>query len=133
MATGPQAGWSVDTEEVAPVGAPPTPTEPWDVTPQRESGVGDAASSDKRSQRGMRETITIWLLVLLCFVVGLAFVVVLYDVDPAIADKRFEHLKNLLDVMLGPIVTLLSSVIGFYFGSQVAQDKAQSGESGKDK
>ncbi|HEY8976100.1 MAG TPA: hypothetical protein VIN75_17925 [Burkholderiaceae bacterium] len=113
MATGPQAGWSVDTEEVAP--------------------VGDAASSDKRSQRGMRETITIWLLVLLCVVVGLAFVVVLYDVDPAIADKRFEHLKNLLDVMLGPIVTLLSSVIGFYFGSQVAQDKAQSGESGKDK
>jgi hypothetical protein len=98
----------------------------WNVPLTLESSVGEVSSSDRRSQRGMRETITIWLLVLLCFVIGLAFVVVLYDVDPAMADKRYERLKNLLDVMLGPVVTLLSSVIGFYFGSQAAQDHARS-------
>ena len=129
MATPSQTDWNVASEPAAPVATPAGDAPAWDVTKAHESGVGDPASSDRRSQRGMRETITIWLLVLLCFVVGLAFTVLLYDVDPVMADKRFERLKNLLDVLLGPVVTLLSSVIGFYFGSQAAQDQARSGRS----
>lgn len=128
MATAPQTHWDVASAPAAPVATPPGDAPAWDVAEAHESGVGDPTSSDRRSQRGMRETITIWLLVLLCFVVGLAFTVLLYDVDPVMADKRFERLKNLLDVLLGPVVTLLSSVIGFYFGSQAAQDQARAGQ-----
>lgn len=125
MASSADAGWNVASDAAPPVGALPGQTVPWDVTQARETGVGDpAAVSDRRSQRGMRETITVWLLVLLCFVVGLSFVALLFDVDVAMADKRYERLKSLLDVLLGPIVTLLSSVTGFYFGSQAAQDRA---------
>lgn len=95
------------------------------------SPLGDDPGGDHRSQRGMREAITVWLLGLLCVVVGLAFTALLLDEDPTLADQRFAHLKTLLDVVVGPIVTLLSSVIGFYFGLQSARDAAAgSGERG---
>jgi hypothetical protein len=79
--------------------------------------------ADRRSARGMREIIAVWLIGLLCAVVGLAFVALLADPQVEAADKRFQHLKSLLDVVLGPVVTLVSSTIGFYFGTQLAQPK----------
>ena len=83
----------------------------------------------------MRETITIWLLGLLCAVIGLSFAALLLDQDIVAADRRVANLKALLDVVVGPVVTLLSSVIGFYFGLQSAQrrsgDDAESSGSSK--
>jgi hypothetical protein len=98
-------------------------------------GIGNETSRDHRSQRGMRETITIWLLGLLCAVIGLSFAALLLDQDIVAADRRVANLKALLDVVVGPVVTLLSSVIGFYFGLQSAQrrsgDDAESSGSSK--
>ncbi len=89
--------------------------------------IGAGQAGDQRSHRGMREIITVWLLALLCAVVALAFIAVFVDDDVVQLDRRFVHLKNLLDVVLGPVVTLLSSVIGFYFGSQAAQQQRGGG------
>ncbi len=79
--------------------------------------------ADRRSARSMREIIAVWLVGLLCAVVALAFVALFLDPEGDALDKRFQHLKALLDVVLGPVVTLVSSAIGFYFGTQVAQPK----------
>ena len=35
-----------------------------------------------------------------------------------------RYLKTLLDVLLGPVIALLSSAIGFYFGSRQAAAEA---------
>lgn len=77
--------------------------------------------ADQWSARTMRETLALWLVGLLCAVVALAFTALLLDQDSALLDQRFKLLKSLLDVLVGPIVTLLSTVLGFYFGTQAAQ------------
>lgn len=77
--------------------------------------------ADRRSARAMRETLALWLVGLLCTVVALAFAALLLDQDSAMLDQRFKDLKSLLDVVVGPVVTLLSTVLGFYFGTQAAQ------------
>lgn len=82
------------------------------------------AHQDRRSHRGMREFIAVWLIALLFLIISLAFTAVFLDDDPAMLDKRFQHLKSLLDVIIGPVSTLLSSAIGFYFGMQVNQSRA---------
>ena len=74
---------------------------------------------DARSTGIMRETITTWLVGLLCAIVALAFAGVL------LGDKvaKFADLKALLDVIVTPVIALLSTVLGFYFGTQSAKDK----------
>lgn len=79
---------------------------------------------DQKDQR-TREIIAIWLIGLLCTLVGLTFTAFFLTYESMVPDKRFENLKSLLDVLLGPIITLLSSVIGFYFGSRTAQTTAK--------
>lgn len=79
--------------------------------------------SEHPSQLGMRETITVWLVGLLCAIIALAFIALFMDDSLPLFEKRYERLKGILDVIMGPVVTLLSSVIGFYFGSQVAQQR----------
>ena len=72
----------------------------------------------------MREFIAIWLIALLFLIICLAFTAIFLDDDPTMLDKRFQHLKSLLDVIIGPVATLLSSAIGFYFGMQISQGRA---------
>jgi hypothetical protein len=88
--------------------------------------IGQDAHHDRRSQRGMREIIAVWLIALLFLIICLAFTAVFLDDDPTMLDKRFQHLKSLLDVIIGPVATLLSSAIGFYFGMQVSQSRIDS-------
>lgn len=87
--------------------------------------IGQDAHHDRRSQRGMREIIAVWLIALLFLIICLAFTAVFLDDDPTMLDKRFQHLKSLLDVIIGPVATLLSSAIGFYFGMQVSQGRTE--------
>lgn len=91
--------------------------------PSPVDDLGIPADIEHRSQLGMRETITVWMVGLLCAIIALAFIALFMDDDVALFEKRYESLKGILDVIMGPVVTLLSSVIGFYFGSQVAQQR----------
>lgn len=87
--------------------------------------------ADRRSVRYMREIIAMCLLGLLFGLVALAFIALLADTGGDAADKRFAHLKSLLDVLLGPLITLASSAIGFYFGTQISVSKAGGAEGDK--
>lgn len=62
-----------------------------------------------------RKNITYWLLVLLTLLFAGAFAV-LFLVDGG--RPTFDHLKALLEILLGPLVALVSAATGFYFGAQ---------------
>jgi hypothetical protein len=70
------------------------------------------------SRDGTRQTITLWLIGLLCAIVGLTFVALFArGASTGFTDKDFFHeLKQVLDVLVGPVITLLASAVGFYFG-----------------
>lgn len=100
--------------------APPSPFE----AAVGGGGVEVVSAQDntgEAAQGRTREIIAVWLLGLLCAIVGLAFTAYFLTLDGVAPDKRFENLKTLLDVLVGPILTLLSSAIGFYFGARSAQ------------
>ena len=109
-----------------------------DTNPSVAPPLGDPKYEETRAQGRTREVIAVWLLGLLCVVVGLAFTAYFLDYDAVPPEKRFANLKSLLDVLIGPIITLLSSAIGFYFGSRSAEAGAprtpgQAGGSGASK
>ena len=41
------------------------------------------------------------------------------DTDP---EQKSQRLLALLNVVFGPVITLFSSVVGFYFGAKTAQE-----------
>lgn len=97
------------------------------VTTEEVVSIG-RETNDQREQREQgrtREIIAVWLLGLLCVVVALVFTAYFLDLDDTEPKQRFVNLKALLDVLFGPIVTLLSSAVGFYFGSRAAQAQAE--------
>ncbi len=66
-----------------------------------------------------RKRITYWLLALLTTLfIGAFTSLFCLDTKPT-----FDHLKSLLEVLLGPLVTLVSAATGFYFGAQSANKK----------
>lgn len=84
---------------------PLTPsTSPYDPAPQRERLRGWLASG---------------LTILLAVVILLAFVSY-WRVDPSISDgqRRVKDIIELLQVVFGPLATLVGTVIGFYFGGK---------------
>jgi hypothetical protein len=84
----------------------------------------------ERAQDTTRQIITLWLIGLFCVLIALSFValfIIGLKSPGGFDDSFFAKLKTLLDVLLGPVITLLSSAIGFYFGYQQG-----SGSLGKD-
>ena len=75
----------------------------------------------ERARDKTREIITLWLVGLLCAVVAFSFVGFFLDSSKSGTEEYFKNLKSLLDVLVGPILTLLSTAIGFYFGSQAGR------------
>lgn len=72
-----------------------------------------------RAQDSARQIITLWLIGLFCVLITLAFAALfMVGLKSGFNDDFFTKLKSLLDVLLGPVITLLSSAIGFYFGYQ---------------
>jgi len=101
---------SKKTADAGPGGGAPSESpyiaftlEPYDPNPTRDA---------------TRQTITLWLIGLLCAIVGLTFVALFSrGASTGFTDKEFFHeLKQILDVLLGPVITLLASAVGFYFG-----------------
>jgi hypothetical protein len=64
-----------------------------------------------------RKRITYWLLALLTVLFVGAFVS-LFVIE---GQPQFEQLKALLEILLGPLVALVSAATGFYFGAQSAK------------
>lgn len=72
-----------------------------------------------RAQDSARQIITLWLIGLFCVLITLSFAALfMVGLKSGFDDEFFKKLKSLLDLLLGPVITLLSSAIGFYFGYQ---------------
>lgn len=126
--------WGIRLDQPEPIGDPksekPDQPDEWMKVFHASTDLSRDLSHDRRSQRGMREIITVWLIALFFLVICLAFTAIFLDDDPGLLDKRFLHLKSLLDVIIGPVATLLSSAIGFYFGMQASHNKSSFENSG---
>jgi hypothetical protein len=84
-----------------------------------------------KAQDSTRQTITLWLIGLFCAIVVLAFAgLFTIGLKTGFDKDFFEHMKRLLDVLLGPVITLLSSAIGFYFGYQQGTSSEAKSSSG---
>jgi polyferredoxin len=69
-----------------------------------------------------RKRIAYWLLALLTLLVTYAFGgLFLIEGKPT-----FEHLKSLVEMLLGPLIALVSAATGFYFGAQSVNKKGKS-------
>jgi hypothetical protein len=90
----------------------------------------------ERSRDGTRQIITLWLIGLLCVIVAFAFVALFArGASSGFTDRQFFlELKQVLDVLVGPVITLLASAVGFYFGSKQSQlgDQAKNGKPSND-
>lgn len=77
---------------------------------------------------GTREKITFYLLTLLTFIVAFSFlaIVSVNMAAPPYLTVKFDNLEKVLDRVLGPVITLLSTAVGFYFGA-----KTQAGSGAK--
>ena len=92
-----------------------------------------------QAQDTTRQIITLWLIGLFCVLIVLSFValfIIGLKSPGGFDDGFFLKLKTLLDVLLGPVITLLSSAIGFYFGYQqgsgsISKDAPKDGASQK--
>jgi hypothetical protein len=88
------------TIEEVDVDLPTRPVEkPWDPEPARER---------------LRGALAAILLVLLAAVIGLAWLALWADIATE------PEIKDLLSVMLTPVVALVGSALGFYFGGKSA-------------
>lgn len=85
---------------------------------QNPAVVQEELYNADQSRDATRQTVTLWLIGLLCAIVGLTFVALFArGAATGFTDKEFFHeLKQILDVLVGPVITLLASAIGFYFG-----------------
>lgn len=87
----------------------------------------------EESRDTTRQTITLWLIGLLCAIVVLAFVA-LFASGVAVGftgPTFFDGLKKILDVLVGPVITLLASAVGFYFGSKQGESVDPAKNTGK--
>ena len=87
----------------------------------------------KDSDHETRRWISYWLLLLLTGLLIISFVA-LFEINgngtvvrvgngtisDAVEDS--DRLLQLINIVFGPVVTLVSSVVGFYFGARTAQD-----------
>lgn len=86
----------------------------------------------------IRKWVSYWLLALLAAVVIAAFIQ-LFTINGSLpadnstnsimADNEADsaRLMSLLNIVFGPIVTLFSSVVGFYFGARTAREGTSNG------
>lgn len=88
-------------------------------------GTFDPATKDNPDDK-TRRGISYWLLTLLTGLIIVSFIAIFIanglagDADDAAADA--DRLITLVNIVFGPVVTLVSSVVGFYFGARTARD-----------
>jgi len=73
----------------------------------------------KKAHDDARRAIALWLLGILTFIVVGAFLLYLRQPNPADADYCLEDpVKSFLELVLSPVVALVSAATGFYFGTK---------------
>jgi hypothetical protein len=79
--------------------------------------------NEAKDQNQARRTIAYWLLGIMSLVVVLAFILLftILAASTTSTSNRVEHLITLMNVLFGPIITLVGSATGFYFGAQSAK------------
>ncbi len=104
--------------------APPDVAERLDATvPDREVSAPTVTLFESRRfdpdefRDQARKSITYWLLSLLTLLFVSAFASLFF----LEGKPTFVELKGLLDLLLGPLVALVSAATGFYFGAQSAR------------
>jgi hypothetical protein len=107
---------------------PPAGTEVLDATIPEDASAPTLASSTPqynpdRDREGARRGITYWLLSLLTLLIVISFAALIA------LDKRptFDEIKSLVELMLGPLVALVSAATGFYFGAHSAKSDSGKG------
>lgn len=67
-----------------------------------------------------RLQITLWLLITMIGVIAASFVLLLWALyaGKGATKDNYEHIIGLLNVVFGPVVTLVGAATGYYFGSQ---------------
>ena len=78
-----------------------------------------------------RRNIAYWLLGLLSGIIVLAFLLLLWALasGQGHAKENFEYISGLLNIVFGPVATLVGSAVGFYFGAQSAKPPQGGGAS----
>lgn len=99
-----------------------TATEPEGPTQEALAPLATRPYSLARQREDMRARVALALVGLLAFVVVAAFVTLWVEGGLA------EGTKDLLTLILGPVVTLVGSVIGYYFGGQAQQARERDTE-----
>jgi hypothetical protein len=98
-----------------------TVPDPNEAAPGLDQPTSKAYDPDEFKDQA-RKRITYWLLGLLTMLVMFAFVgLFLIEGKPS-----FEHLKSLVEMLLGPLIALVSAATGFYFGAQSGKNKNES-------
>jgi len=92
----------------------------------REHEITDIGTRlDDQSRRNMQETITVSLIGLLGALFVFLFAYVVIAGENGGLGANFDKLKDLLNIVVGPLVALLSTVVGFYFGSKAVKDAGE--------
>jgi len=70
-----------------------------------------------------RKHIAYWLLGILTGIVVVSFALLLWALGSGHdnTENNFKHINGLLNIIYGPVVTLVGSAVGFYFGAQSAK------------
>ena len=89
-----------------------------DAAPDLETPTSRAYDPDEFKDQA-RKRITYWLLALLSLLISFAFAG-LFIIE---GKPSFEHLKSLVELLLGPLIALVSAATGFYFGAQSGSKK----------
>jgi hypothetical protein len=90
-----------------------TISDPSVAAPTLEKPATTAYDPDK-DREGARKGITYWLLTLLSLLFVISFLALATLKD----SLTFDQLKSLVELLLGPLVALVSAATGFYFGAQ---------------
>lgn len=98
-------------------GSPPPTLEDLDLTAERDSAnprtlPGPEEYNRTKSLDEMRGIIALVLLSTTGIVIGLSFLVL------ATTWVTMDDLKSLLTIVFGPLITLLATALGFYYGRQ---------------
>ena len=78
----------------------------------------DEQYNPEQSRDKARATITYWLLGLLTFLFVGAFIAFF-----ASSERTFANLKVMLEMLISPLIVLVSAATGFYFGAHSANKK----------
>ena len=117
-------GDALDLESAEEAISAPSDELPTSITTERYD--------QERARDKAREAIAYALVAILAGTIIATLVLCAWLVGPYDADGNADRLVRVLNIVFGPIITLVGSATGFYFGAQTASRNTDApGQSGK--